>query len=77
MLLLNQIVTYQRLTGVLNLAPPEDGGKLQILSKTEVLSQLSSKFKEITQSFNAAKIKERLLSMEQLSLEDDESPEIE
>ena len=28
MMLLNQIVTYGRLNGVLNLVPPEDGGKL-------------------------------------------------
>jgi hypothetical protein len=40
------------------------------LSKTEALSQLSRKFKQVTANFNVANIKERLLSPEQL--QDDE-----
>ena len=46
--------------------PPDDGSQLSILSKTEVNSQLSNTFKQVTQNFNVSIIKERLLSADEL-----------
>ena len=75
MLLLNQIVTFGKLDKVFVQRPPDNGNNLAILSKTDIQSQLSNKFKQITNQFNAEKIKERLLSPEQI--EDDSEEEYE
>jgi len=66
MLLLNQIVTYGKLDKTFVAKPPDDGSQLAILSKTEVNSKLSTKFKAVTGNFNAQNIKERLLSAEEI-----------
>jgi hypothetical protein len=66
MLMLNQIVTFGKLDQTFVAKPPENGALLAILSKTHVNSQLSTKFKSITNNFQADKIKERLLSPDQL-----------
>ena len=64
MMLLNQIVSFGKLDKTFVAKPPDDGAKLPILSKTEVNSQLTKKFKDITKNFNAEIIRERLLSPE-------------
>ena len=51
MLLLNQIVTFGKLDKPFIGKPPDNGSQLQNLSKTEVNSKLSAKFKQITGSF--------------------------
>jgi hypothetical protein len=73
MLLLNQIVTFGKLDKTFVQRPPENGNNLPVLSKTDVNSQLSNKFKQVTSSFNAENIKQRLLSPEQI--EDNASDE--
>ena len=50
--------------------PPDNGAMLAGLSKTEVTSKLSRKFREVVSSFDAEKIRERLLSPEQLEEEE-------
>lgn len=65
-LLLNQIVSYGRLNrpGIFVSKPPDSGIMLKTLSRTEVNSQLTKKFKDVVKNFDAEKIKERLLSPE-------------
>ena len=72
MLLLNQIVSFSKLlrgdaskgTSPVSFLqkPPDNGNLLPNLSKTEVQAQLTRKFKEVTHSFDAKRIRERLLS---------------
>ena len=70
MLLLNQIVSFNKLLRkeqscaniTFQMRPPENGNHLPTLSKTEVQSQLTKKFKDVTTQFKVEKIKERLLS---------------
>ena len=81
MCLLNQIVTFHKLLRKeqcvggqsFQTRPPENGNHLPTLSKTEVQSQLSKKFKDVTTQFKAEKIRERLLSPEQLGEESEDS----
>ena len=72
-MLLNQIVSFAKLDKIFIAKPPEDGAQLPILSKTEVNSQLTKKFKEITKNFNAENIRERLLSPDQIHHDNQES----
>lgn len=46
--------------------PADNGSLLAALSKTEVASKLSKRFKEVVASFNAEDIRDRLLTPEEL-----------
>ena len=46
--------------------PPDNGSLLAALSKTEVASKLSKRFKQVVASFNAEDIRDRLLTPEEL-----------
>lgn len=50
--------------------PPDNGAMLPTLSRTEVSSKLSKKYKRVVESFNASIIRERLLSPDQLEMHD-------
>ena len=52
--------------------PPDNGNLLAILSKTEVNSKLTKKYKDAIKNFDANKIRERLLSQDELDAEDDD-----
>lgn len=65
-LLLNQIVTYGKLDKTFIQKPCDDGSQLHSLSKTEVTSQLSQKYKQVTNNFDAQEIRKRLLSPDQI-----------
>ena len=53
--------------------PPDNGNLLAILSKTEVNAKLTKKYKDAIKNFDANKIRERLLSQDELDAEDDEN----
>ena len=67
-LLLNEIVTAGKLnrTGIFVHKPPDNGSLLTALSKTEVASKLTKRFKEVVAEFNASDIREKLLTPQQL-----------
>lgn len=46
---------------------------MTILSKTEVNAKLTKKYKDAIKNFDANKIRERLLSQDELDAEDDEN----
>ena len=72
-LLLNEIVTHGKLdrSSCFVQKPPDNGGMLPTLSRTEVMSKLSKKYKRVVESFNASMIRERLLSADQLEMHDE------
>lgn len=55
--------------------PPDNGNLLASLSKTEVNSKLTKKYKDVIKHFNADNIRERLLGPEELNDADDDDGE--